>query len=223
MNDLLIWDMYFNVNNWFTVDFLRAGLPNVLAGQGGNLVDRFSAFTLKSLPFRDQVGASEYLAGGGIKFYGASFSVSDSTQDTLVSSEDGSLVAFVTQGLTWRERHYFNLFISLSGRTQKLSTGDNKIKSTYYLVPGYRLELSKNWRAGLEHYMTNTEYLPIKALQWAFDEDQLEFYNAERYMYSFMVWGFQYAREHFYFSLTLANHISFQGPILPLLGAGWNF
>jgi hypothetical protein len=63
----------------------------------------------------------------------------------------------------------------------------------------------------------------MKILQFAFDEDALDFYNVTRDMYSFMFYGFEYQGEHVRVDLHLASHITFQSIIVPMVGFGWNF
>lgn len=214
MTDVLIWDGYWNINNWLTMDLLISALPNLFKDQGGSLTDRFTAFTIKSRPFSFQLMDRTYKVGGGIKSYAARSEFGDSTM-TFMDTKDGSFVFFATQSYQW-DKHYFNLFTSVSSH-------DNQDKATYFIVPGYRHPISKSWSFSLEYFMTNTQYIPLKILQFAFDDDQLEFDNRERYMYSFMFFGAQYNRTHLRVDLGLASHYTFQNLILPLIGVGWNF
>ena len=117
-----------------------------------------------------------------------------------------------------QKRHQFNLFTSLS-----LRSSGNATSTTVYLVPGYKFWINRGWNFGLEYYLTNTCKLPIKTLQYLMDSDGTDFNNSSRDFYSFMVYGIHYNGKHFYFGLDFANHLSFTGPIIPLLGLGWNF
>jgi hypothetical protein len=214
MTDILIWDGYWNVNDWLTLDLLFAVLPNLFKDNGGTLKDNFSAFTLKSRPVSLQLRERPYKAGGGVKFYRARSEFGDSTM-TFMDTRDNSFVFFITQSYQW-DRHLFNLFTSLSSH-------ENQDKPTYFIIPGYRHPISRSWSFSFEYYMTNTQYIPLKILQFGLDEDQLEFDNREGYMYSFMFFGCQYSRAHIRVDLSLASHYTFQSLILPLIGVGWNF
>lgn len=223
MNDIFIWDGYLNTNDWMIIDVLHAGLPNLFGSEGGSLTDNLSAFTFKSRPFTHILKNNTYKVAGGIKIYNANFEISDSTKETLMESKDNSLVLFLTQSYLFNGKHYFNFFTSLSFRTKKFSDGSEETSTTYYIIPGYKLPISKNWNFAIEYYMTNTEQLPIKILQYVYDPDQLDFLNSARDMYSFMFWGFNYTTKHLRIDLNFANHITFQGLKLPLIGIGYNF
>jgi hypothetical protein len=225
MNDIVVWDLNLNVYDWCLVDFLWAGISGMKGENNEEITDRFILLSIKSKPFfsSEKFKWGVYKASGGIKFFSAEFAI-ESAEETNedFSSDDASFMVFITQGLE-RNRHYFNMFSSLSFREKTLSSGKKKTSTTYYLTPGYRYRISENWNFALENYMTNAEQLPIKILQWILDADQVEFWNPDRKMYSFMFWGFNYTRKHLRIDLNLANHISFQGPIMPVLGIGWYF
>jgi hypothetical protein len=71
--------------------------------------------------------------------------------------------------------------------------------------------------------MTNTFYLPLKVFQEVLGANNWILENRNQDMYSFMMYGFQYLGEHIRWDFSLANHISFQSFILPMVGFGWNF
>jgi hypothetical protein len=214
MTDVLIWDFYWNVNGWLTLDLLAAGLPNLFKGQGGTLTDNLKVFTIKSRPFSFQLKERPYRIAGGIKIYRANSKFGDSTA-TFMDTEDKSSVFFVTQSCQWN-KHGVNLFTSLS-------SSENQNKATYFIVPGYHYPISESWSFSLEYYMTNTRFIPLKILQFYYDADELEFDNRERDMYSFMFFGCQYKRTHLRVDLNLASHYTFQNLVIPMLGIGWNF
>jgi hypothetical protein len=218
MHDLLVWDGYWNVNGWLTLDVLTAGVGLAPARSDLVLKDRFSLLTLKTRAYTRDIQGHTYKIAGGYKLYRANFSVTVAG-DTMLGSSDGSAILFLTQSCNYRQRHYFNLFTSLSFRRPQGAA----LSTTCYVVPGYALPLSKHWYAVFEYYMTNTERLPLKILQYAFDPDQLDFYNPDRDLYSFMIWGARYSRKHFYLDLTLANHYTFRSLVIPMVGLGWDF
>ena len=80
-----------------------------------------------------------------------------------------------------------------------------------------------NWFLGGEYYYTNLKTLPLRFLQYGLDVDKLEFYNPSREWVSWMNYGVKYAGENFYFSFSLMNHYSFEGPILPMVSLGYEF
>ncbi|MFC1584637.1 hypothetical protein ACFL5V_03715 [Fibrobacterota bacterium] len=223
MNDIFVWEFFWNIKDWFLLDYFKAGLSDQKTDEGDKITDNFSLFMIKSRPFSRPLKWGQYKIAGGIKFFNAEFNISNSEQaESELATDDQSFLLFLTQGLS-RGRHYGNLFTSLSFREKTLSEGRKKTSTTYYITPGYRFKLSEHWNLCFENFMTNTERLPIKILQFGLDEDQWEFWNSERRMYSFMFWGFNYTRKHLRIDLNMANHLSFTPPYIPVLGIGWHF
>ena len=219
MNDVLVWDGYWNINNWLTMDLLIAGLPSLGADTSGSKIsDHFYALTWKSRPVSLNLADHPYKASLGLKIYRSNFILTSKnatgTFDTL-EMNDKSTVLFLTESYSLGKRHDFNLFTSLSFR--------NNSDATYYIVPGYRFNFGEKWSFAIEYYMTNTMYLPMKVLQFYFSANNYDFENYNRDMYSFMFYGFQYAGRHIRIDLNMINHISFEKPFFPLVGVGWNF
>jgi hypothetical protein len=53
LNDILVFDGYWNIYNWLTIDFLRAGINDITIDTSGSaLSDRFSIFTIEEDPIR---------------------------------------------------------------------------------------------------------------------------------------------------------------------------
>ena len=220
--DFFCWEGYFNIYNWVMVDFLRAGFGNLKVGENGKMKDYFYTLTLKSRPIHFDLFGGDYKAALGMKYFKAPFAfVADG--DSIMRILDSSFMLFVTQGYGFKENHLFNLMTSLSFRDRKDSKGKEITGTTYYLVPGYQYAISEKWFFSVEYYMTNTERLPLKILQFAFDKDKLDFYNTGREMYSWLFYGCHYSGKHLRVDLNLANHYSFSGIILPMIGVGWNF
>jgi hypothetical protein len=221
MVDVLAWDFNWNINGWMSADLLVVGLNDIKGENGERITDRFSLLTLKSLPYRRQTGWGEYAFAGGLKMFGSEFKFQVQGDTNAIQSKNQSGGFFLTQSLN-NGRHSVNLLTTLSQRKVRLSTGEDE-RGTFYFAPGYAYSISKNWRVAAEHYWTNTEWLPIKALQFAFDKDKSEFHNPNQDIYSFLFWGFQYRRKHLRIDLNLAHHISFTKPIFPVMGIGWHF
>lgn len=216
MNDIAIWDGYWNVNNILLVDFLFAGFNSLKVDQSMELVDKFRTLTIKSRPLELDLRGNTYRIAVGLKVFKSDFSMKDlEANDDVITISDRSTVLFLTQSLVPAKNHSLNLFASLSNRKNGFDT--------YYIIPGYSWFFSKNWSLDFEYYMTNSLRLPIKILQFAFDSDKLDFFNSERAMYSFMIYGASFTGKHLRVDLHLSNHISFAGPIIPILGVGWNF
>jgi hypothetical protein len=217
MNDLVVWDGYFNINGWLTADILFEMLNNRKFDSNTTLVtDRFSVLTLKSRPFSFSPKSNPYKLAGGIKLYRSSYLTRNKSDPTLNDSlNDNSLVLFITEGYALTNRHYFNLFTSISTR--------NIGRATYYVIPAYRFGFSRHWSFSLEYYVTNTIYLPIKLLQMAFSSNHWAIENFNQDLISFMFFGFQYSGVNLQIDFNLATHPSFEGPFIPILGAGWNF
>jgi len=213
--DLISYEGYLNINGWATVDFMLTGIFGLkMDSNGVELSDNFKILTFKSRPLCLTVKNAPYKLAGGLKIYRSDFNMVDES-DSLIATNDRSTVLFLTQGYLLNNKHYFNLFTSLSSR--------EKSGSTYYIVPGYRYRLSDRWNMGIEYYMTNTLYLPMKIFQFLFDKDKLDFFNTDRNMFSYMFYGFQYTGEHVRIDLNLASHVTFQYFIMPMIGFGWNF
>lgn len=210
-NSILVWDLFASHNKYGVVDYLFAGLP--ISEQ---ITDRFSLLTYRSPAFSLNLMDKPYHVAGGAKLFNATFGL----EDEMIN--DQSFVLFACQEGQLKPRQSLLLFSSWSFRSIKLTTG-SRTEHTWYLVPGYELSLGKKkqWRLAIEYYLTNTKELPIKSFQFVYDEDQLDFYNPNRELVSYMVWGVTYARKHFQAGLHLLSHYTFQGLVFPLVGLGW--
>ena len=222
MQDVFIWDFGLNVYNWVYVDYLAAGLSKFKTEEGDKITDNFYVLTFKSPAFTIDARPGIYKLAGGLKGYGAQFRYSSAVDSSQLNSDDQSLVLFLTQSLR-HDRHYLNLFSSVSFREIPISDTEKRTSTTFYLTPGYQYSWSNGWHVGGEYYLTNTEKLPIKVLQFVLDKDRIEFHNPNQDLYSFLFWGFHYTRQHLRVDLHIGNHISFQPPFIPVLGVGWFF
>jgi hypothetical protein len=225
MNDLLVWDVYWNIGGIGSISLNFSGLPKITTADSVTLVDNFRSISLKSRPIGLSFARSRLMVGGGVRLYSASFGyMNDSTGEGIPVEIDRSFGPFVSACLFLRDRHCFNVAISVPLQSRQIGEDKRRIVSTVFITPGYRVFLGhrKNWSLGLEYLMGNPEELPIKLLQYAFDPDGLEFYNPDRQWISMMFWGVTYSRRHFRVDINIGNHISFQGPIVPFLGVGWN-
>ncbi len=222
MQDIVVWDFSLNLNDWVFADFLAAGLSDLKTDKGERITDNFTVLTLKSPPFSRDTRFGGYALAGGMKLYHADFSFSSPVDSAILGSKDGSAMLFLTQSLS-RRNHYFNLFSSLSFREIPIGLGEKRTSTTFYLVPGYQYGWTNGWGFDWEYYLTNTERLPIKVLQYVLDKDKIDFYNPNRDLYSFMFWGFHYTRRHLRLDFHIGNHISFRPPFIPVLGLGWYF
>jgi hypothetical protein len=226
MNDLLDWDLYWNAGDWLTIDFMTAGVTRLrIKDQGSGsplrLTDYLRLFSIKSRPFTASLLNSPYKIAGGITFYNAAFRLTNEASGEEFSSAFRQSGLFIVQSLFIHKRHYLNFLASLD--FHKIS--DSQSKPTLYFIPGYRCFFGKNrrWSFDAEYYWMNPIELPIKTLQIVYDADGQEFFNGDQQFVSFMFWGFSYSFRHLRLEAHLGNHISFAGPIVPMLGAGWDF
>ncbi|MBN2037718.1 MAG: hypothetical protein JW768_13335 [Chitinispirillaceae bacterium] len=226
MNDIVVWDMYWNCGNWFTLDLLSAGVREInLQGEDNDtitLTDYFTLFSIKSRPFSHTLLNNPYLIAGGITTYTNAFQFINQFGEGMIETPSHELSFFLTQSWHAKKRHYVNLVSSVSFmKTEQME----KAVSSIYLVPGYHYFIDKKarWSFDIEYYFMNPIELPMKTLQYGFDPDQNEFYNPEQLFVSFTFWGFSYTRKHLCLELHLGHHISFAGPVIPFAGIGWDF
>ena len=219
--DVLALDFNWNINGWLSVDFLTVGLNKHKGDQGERITDKFSLVTFKSPPYLKSTAWGNYAVAGGLKFFNSEFKFQNPGDTNVLKSDAQSGGFFLTQSLTYG-KHYINLLTTLSQRKVQLSTGEDE-RGTFYFAPGYSYSISRHWQVSFEHYWTNTEWLPMKILQYAFDEDKTEFHNPNQDVYSFLFWGFQYRRKHLRVDLNVAHHISLAPPFIPMVGVGWYF
>ncbi|MBD3343859.1 MAG: hypothetical protein GF401_02205 [Chitinivibrionales bacterium] len=221
---LPIFDFYFTFAQIMTIDILYAGIPIFETGSM-TLGDNFSLITLKSCPYTVPFNGHAYKAGGGLKLYGAKSQITDHLGDGFPLEEDRALGLFATQGLTFNNRHRINLYSSLNFRNQGSASGNTRLITTYYLAPAYRIYWGKklDWSFRFEYYMMNPVDLPLRLFQILGSEDNLDFYNPDRLMFSLLFWGFSYNTRHLRIDLTLINHISFADRPYLMLGFGWDF
>jgi hypothetical protein len=227
---LLSWDMYFNIGNILTVDYLFTGLRehhlyDSTTGDSTTLADNMSIFTLKSRPLRIQSEKLVYKVGGGLKFYQANAEFQNQYGEGLEPTRDNAVVLFITQSwfLPRTQRHLFNLYASLSLRNDTLSSGAVSTWPTLYFVPAYRIYFGKtrHWSAGVEYYLMNPRWLPFKALQYYIKG--IDYFSPDQNWISIMFYGISFTTRHVRFDAGLANHYSFTAPFIPTIGFGWNF
>jgi hypothetical protein len=228
---LFSWDMYFNIGNILTADYLFTGLRehhfhDSTSGDSMTFADNMSIFTLKSRPLRIKGEKLVYKVGGGLKLYGANAEYHNQYGEGLEPAHDAAAVLFITQSwfLPRTQRHLLNLYTSLSLRSDTLSTGAVRTWATIYFVPAYRVYFGKtrHWSFGIEYYLMDPQTLPFKSIQYAIDPDW-EFFNPDQQWVSFMFYGFSFTTRHARFDIGVGNHISFSAPYIPMIGFGWNF
>jgi hypothetical protein len=218
MTDILAWDGYININNWMTLDLLAEGMSEMKADKNGSTItDKFRAIALKSRPFSFSLKGNPYQLAFGLKLYRSNLLFSmknDMNGFDTIKTADTSTVLFLTESYSLGQKHFINLFTSLSFR---------RGSSAYFIVPGYRYGITGSWSVGIEYYMTNSIFLPLGLYQYLFSANHWALENYNQDLFSFMFYGFQYTGKHLRIDLNIGNHISFQPPFLPLLGVGWNF
>jgi hypothetical protein len=221
MTDVLAWDFYFNVAGWFNIDFFAAGFPTITGGDSTKISDNFTLFSIKSLPLRIPIGNNMYKLAGGIKYHAAEFKITG--KDGASFSENSYwTVPFLAQGFLLGNRNHFNLFSSAALENRNLGTG-RQLFASYCFVPGYRFFISSKWSLGLEYAVFNARKLPLNLLWYLFDADGVAFDNPNADWYSLMFWGASFTGRHFRADFNIACHYTFQGPIVPMFGIGWNF
>ena len=227
MKDLIDWDLYWNAAGWFTIDFMTGGLSGFKvkdqeSGGTDELTDNMKLFSIKTRPLCLSLYNAPYKAALGLTVLTARFQFLDEQGSELYPGDNFRQTGiFIVQSWLLNERHYFNLLASVTSQ----KTTDTKSIPTVYLVPGYRFLFGahRRWSFDFEYYYMNPLELPITALQLAFDADKSPFSNPDRQFVSFMFWGFSYSFRHVRLEAHVGNHYSFRGPILPMLGAGWDF
>ena len=225
MNDLLVWEGYWNCADLFTLDFFYAGIAD-FSFQGDNgdtitLSDHLTLFSLKSRPFQRAIWNHPYAAALGITLRSYTFDFQNQFGEGISSQPSSELEFFVTQGWFYKQ-HYFNLTLTASFMKKAPM---EKAVTTLFIIPGYRLfiDKKKSWSFDVEHYFMNPVELPYKTLQYVFDDDNNEFYNPEQLFVSFTFIGFSYSGAHLRLQLHVGRHISFVGPMVPMAGIGWDF
>lgn len=233
--DILCWDVYWNINDWLTIDVLQTGLSNIKIKDNENggeftLTDKFTLFTIKSRPFETTLMKYPYKLSIGLAIY----STISELYNPIISGyfkldTFAQAGLFVTQSLNMKNRkwwifdgsHYFNLLTSF----QSHNISDSTSFTSWYIIPGYRFLFNhpRNLSFDFEYYFMNPYELPIKTLQIITDPDHLPFENPNRNFVSFMFYGFSFSWKHARVELHLGHHYSFNGPIIPMLGFGWDF
>ncbi len=223
ITDALAWDGYLNVAGWFCVDLLMAGLPTLSLKDSNrtSVTDNFFLISLKSIPLRIPVWKNLYELGAGLKYHAAEFRLANKDGE-LVADKTYLLVPFVTQEFLWAERNHFNLFACAAFEERNLSAGP-KLFTTYCFVPGYRFFISTRWSLGIEYALFNARKMPLNLIWYLWDADHVAFDNPDADWYSLLFWGVSFANRHFRVDMNVACHYSFQGPIIPMIGFGWNF
>jgi hypothetical protein len=223
ITDLIVWDGYLNVAGWFTMDLFMAGIPSLSLNDSSKtrVADNFILFSVKSRPFRVPVRGNLYEIGGGIKYHSAEFELAN--KDGEIASENTVMVVpFVTQSFLLAKRNHFNLFTCVALENRDLDNGA-RLFATYCLVPGYRFFISDHWSLGMEYPLFNARKMPLNLIWYLWDADHVSFDNPDADWYSLMFWGASFANRHFRLDLNIACHYSFKGPIIPMIGFGWNF
>jgi hypothetical protein len=233
--DLLCWDLFWNVNNWLTVDFLHAGMSNrrITDKETGDTVhwtDRADLFTVKSRPVTLNLMGCPYKIAFGFTVYSTVFEFYKPIDNSGLPADTFAQAGlFVAQSWYMKNRkwwifdgsHYFNLVTSFE--SHKIS--DSASFTSWYFIPGYRFIFNhpRNLSFDFEYYFMNPYELPLKTLQVIVDPDRLPFENPNLDFVSFMFWGFSFSWKHARAELHLGHHISFSGPIVPAIGFGWEF
>lgn len=220
MTDILCWDGYFNIAGWFTVDYLIAGIPTI-GNDSAKFSDNFSLFSLKSRPVRIPVGRHEYKLAGGIKYHAAEFKISGK-DGVLLSENSYWTVPFITQSILLCNRNHFNLFSSVVFESRNIGSA-KKLFASYCLVPGYRFFINNRWSLAVEYAYFNVRKLPLNLLWYLWDADGVSFDNPNADPYSLMFWGASFTNRHFRADFNIGCHYTFQGPVIPMFGIGWNF
>jgi hypothetical protein len=208
-------DVFININDWFDIDIVRSGWKELNIDSNIILTDLFWTTGIRSRPYKTTLFNKPLNLAGGIKLYKSNFELVNKEERDTMDINDNSFILYLTQTMALTEKHKVNLFSSLSLR--KGSGG------AYYFIPSYTYNLNNKWAFNFEYYATNSLRLPHKTLQFMLDEDKLDFYNSERSMISFMLYGFSYCRKHLRIDITIGNHISFKAPHIIMTGIGWQF
>ena len=219
MTDVLAWDFYINIAGWITVDYFIAGIPTI--GDTTKISDFFSLFSLKSRPLRIPAGSNEYKLAGGIKYHAAEFKITGK-DGTSFGENSYWTVPFITQSFVLMTRNHFNLFSSAALENRNIGTG-KKLFASYCFVPGYRFFITNKWSLGIEYAVFNARKLPLNLFWYLWDADKLAFDNPNADWYSLIFWGASFTGRHIRVDLNIACHYTFQGPIVPMFGVGWNF
>jgi hypothetical protein len=228
--DILMWDFFLNVNDWFTFGTTAGGLSIAPKDSATHLQDLVWVLSFKSRPMLSKVTKDRYGAAAGVKIYYSRFMVMDprSPQDSI-SSKDAALMLFLTQRVRLGDRNFINLFTSLSldnygyGRLRMNHDSAGRRATSIIAVPGYRFHIGRGWNLELEYILTNAMYLPLATLQIISSSAPLPIENIGQEWLSLMAWGIQYRGRHFDFGCHILNHYTFQGLILPMVSLGWNF
>jgi hypothetical protein len=226
--DLFHWEGYWNVGGWLTVNLMGAGFSDLSVKDkenGGTTVitDNIGMFSLKSRPLVLSLRGDPYKAALGLTLYSTSFGyVNKETGSEYPRVKDGYGGLFLTQSWFINGKHYINLMTSFASR--KIESTGSSITAVY-IVPSYRCFFGKKrrWSFDFEYYYMNPMELPMKSFQISSSPDKTDFYNPDQEFVSFMFWGFSYSFRHLRLEAHLGNHYSFSGPIIPLVGVGWDF
>ena len=234
MKDILCWDMYMSIADWFSIDLLRYGVPLSIPDQESgdtiHLTDEFNLFTVKSRPLKFNLFNHPYKIGMGIEAYSTVFKFSSSADGSStfdMGYSQGGLFVVQSWFLENREwwifhgSHYLNLVSSFASH----KIGNNKNLTSWYFIPGYRyfFDCPSKLSFDVEFYYMNPYEIPVKLLQIAIDPDKMPFENPDLHFASFMFWGVSYSWKHLRLEAHIGNHPSFAGLIIPVVGAGWNF
>jgi hypothetical protein len=225
-NIIFAWDAYWNCSDLLTIDFFHAGVREFTFpednGDTITLTDYLTQLSVKSRPYRTTIWNNPYAIAAGITLQSSMFDFHNQFGEGIQNEPSDELSLFAAQSWFFRNRHYLNLMTMASFLKDD---GMDKTVVSLYFVPGYRFFIDKKqaWSFDFEYYLMNPVELPYKTLQYMFDSENNEFYNPEQLFVSFTFWGFSYSRKHLRLELHIGNHISFTGPIIPMLGAGWNF
>jgi hypothetical protein len=224
-------DLYWNIANILAADLIYVGVPRITANRDTStndsttLADNFKIISLKSRPWTFNFPYTRIGIAGGIKWYSAAAELKNTAKpEESYNKKDGALSIFAASSALLAGFNYFNLYSSLSFRSQ-----NSRIYSTYYLVPGYRIYLGKRKMCslGIEYFIMNPRQLPIKSIQYLSDADNLEFENLSQQAVTFLYYGFSFATRKIFADFNFGNHPSFfvsgKGPLFLSMGFGYNF
>lgn len=227
-------DLYWNIADFLSIDATYASAGFLIRAavradgrpvDSMNIKDNFLLISAKSRPFVLKFNNYVFKAGGGLKYYRSASAFLDEYGEGIPEETDQSVNVFTTSALSLNDRLYLNLFLSGAFRTRELSDGETKLHATIFAVPGGRVFIGKKkrWSFGMEYYLMNPEQLPIKTIQYTVDEDNIDFYNPDRKLVSFLFWGFSYSSRKIRIDLNIGSYSIIYPPYLPFIGFGWNF
>ena len=234
MKDIFCWDGYWNVGGWLTLDLMVYGInlriPNADNGDTTTFADNFSLFSIKSRPLELALLGHPYKISGGFTAYSTGLKLKSSSPDSdSLSTPYRQTGLFIAQSWFLENRewwifhgsHYINLVASFAAH--QISNHD--YLTSWYFIPGYRyfFNCPSKLSFDIEFYYMNPYELPFKLMQVAFDPDHLPFENPDLMFASYLFWGFSYSWKHLRLEAHIGHYPASLFPVLPVIGAGWDF